>query len=581
MPELIDDSQGAFVRGREILHNVLICQDLVRGYQRRSISPRCLLKIDLHKAFDSIHWGFIWDWLAALKFPTTFIKWIKVCISQVSYDLHLNGSSQGKFQGGRGLKQGDPLSPLLFVITMEFFSRMIKLLGTQGYQFHPGCKRMGLTHLLFADDLLIFSKADPDTIQSIMQALEEFKNATGLQVNMSKSQIVLGGCSRNLQEKCMKITGFKDSCFPIRYLGVPITACRLTKAECTELIEKIEARVRVWSTRSFSFAGRSRLINSVIFGMYSYWAAIFLLPAEVINKITQLSRNFLWSSSTDYKRPPHISWNTTCLPKSHGGLGVKDFGSWNKALTAKLVWAIAEKKDNLWVRWIHGKYLKKGTWWDYKPPSDSGWHWKRICFIKELFKEGCSNGEWKWQGHHNYTVQSGYKWLMGVKDKVKWASIPWTRTVQSRHGFTVWLLFHHRLPTKVKLSKHIPQQDQTCALCNQKDEDDIHLFLRCEFAKEVWDGISKKWQLPITSEDWDIVKHKLGHLKGKLRRSISLAYFAAGIYFIWKARNERIFKHQIWPATKVIEEILYQVKTRILYLNTKARKYSKYIEHIV
>ena len=198
MPELIDDSQGAFVRGRETLHNVLICQDLVRGYQRRSISPRCLLKIDLQKAFDSIHWGFIWDWLAALKFPTTFIKWIKVCISQVSYDLHLNGSSQGKFQGGRGLKQGDPLSPLLFVITMEFFSRMIKLLGTQGYQFHPGCKRMGLTHLLFADDLLIFSKADPDTIQSIMQALEELKNATGLQVNMSKSQIVVGGCSRNL-----------------------------------------------------------------------------------------------------------------------------------------------------------------------------------------------------------------------------------------------------------------------------------------------------------------------------------------------------------------------------------------------
>ena len=95
LPDIINPGQGAFVKGREIIFNVLICQDLARGYQRKHISPRCLLKIDLQKAFESIHWDFIWDMLTALQFPRPFIKWISACITQVSFYLHLNGQSQG------------------------------------------------------------------------------------------------------------------------------------------------------------------------------------------------------------------------------------------------------------------------------------------------------------------------------------------------------------------------------------------------------------------------------------------------------------------------------------------------------
>ena len=91
LPDIIHPSQGAFVRGREILFNVLICQDLATGYQRKHIPPRCLLKIDLHKAFDSIHWDFLWDLLKVLNFPRLFITWIQKCISNVSFSLHLNG----------------------------------------------------------------------------------------------------------------------------------------------------------------------------------------------------------------------------------------------------------------------------------------------------------------------------------------------------------------------------------------------------------------------------------------------------------------------------------------------------------
>ena len=107
----------------------------------------------------------------------------------------------------------------------------------------------------------------------------------------------------------MNVTGFKDSKFPIKYLGVPIIASSLTKVECTGLVEKIMARMKIWATRHISFAGRAKLINSVLFGMFNYWASIFILPQAVLDKITHTCRNFLWSGTEDYKKVPlpHIT----------------------------------------------------------------------------------------------------------------------------------------------------------------------------------------------------------------------------------------------------------------------------------
>ena len=138
MPGLINHCQGAFVKGREIIYNVLICQDIARGYQRRNISLRCLMKVDLKKAFDSVHWSFLEELLEALHFPKIYIKWIMVCISNVEFFLHINGRISRSFIGHRGLRQGDPLSPLLFVLAMEYFSRTMQKASAHPYfSYHP------------------------------------------------------------------------------------------------------------------------------------------------------------------------------------------------------------------------------------------------------------------------------------------------------------------------------------------------------------------------------------------------------------------------------------------------------------
>ena len=110
LPHLIDQSQAAFVPGREIIYNILICQDLARGYQRQHISLRCLLKMDLHKAFGSIYWELLQELLQALHFPQLFIRWIMACVTNATFHIQLNGRLHEAVEGKRGLRQEDPLS---------------------------------------------------------------------------------------------------------------------------------------------------------------------------------------------------------------------------------------------------------------------------------------------------------------------------------------------------------------------------------------------------------------------------------------------------------------------------------------
>lgn len=119
LPINVNACQGGFFKGRSIVDNVLICHELVRGYGRKGVSPRMLIMADLRKAYDSLSWDFLESFLLALQFPPTFVQWVMLCVRSPWYSLNINGSLEGSFQGKVGLRQGDPISPMLFVIAME------------------------------------------------------------------------------------------------------------------------------------------------------------------------------------------------------------------------------------------------------------------------------------------------------------------------------------------------------------------------------------------------------------------------------------------------------------------------------
>ncbi|KAL0298098.1 UNVERIFIED_CONTAM: hypothetical protein Scaly_3072800 [Sesamum calycinum] len=190
LPLLIDYSQNAFVPGRSITDNILLAQELLAGYNQKRLPSRCTIKLDIQKAYDSVEWDFMLEVLKLFHFPHHFIVLINQCVSTASFSVSLNGSIHGFFKGGRGLRQGDPMSPYLFVLVMEIWNLLLKfrIKEAADFQYHWKCKDIGLINLCFADDVLLFCKAHLPSIIVISDTLNEFAALSGLKVNRLRAR---------------------------------------------------------------------------------------------------------------------------------------------------------------------------------------------------------------------------------------------------------------------------------------------------------------------------------------------------------------------------------------------------------
>ncbi|XP_074317909.1 uncharacterized protein LOC141654182 [Silene latifolia] len=401
---------------------------------KRSL-PGCLFKIDLQKAYNTVEWDFVEQMLHGLKFPPHFTQLVMQCVRSTSFTLSLNGNNFGYFKGQRGLRQGDPISPLLFTICMEYLTRLIKFATNRWpFQYHPLCKNLKLTHLMFADDLLHFCKGKPQLIWLLMRAFSSFSNASGLSMNNAKSEIFFNGVVEDIREGIKLVTGFREGTMPFRYMGVSIKAGRLTKQECSSLTEKMVSRIRGLGAKKLSYAGRITLINA--------------------DKVT--------------------------LPKKEGGLGIKKADVWNVATVGKLVNWVYCKADRLWIKWINDVYIKNQDWHNYSPPSDATWVWKNICKVKEKLKDGFIDSIWT-MSSKGYTIKGGYDWLCPAHMTLNWSAIVWNNWNIPKHSLTTWLRMHEGMNVKSKLFRFGCCEDDLCILCQRQTEIVEHLFTSCTY----------------------------------------------------------------------------------------------------
>jgi len=205
LQDIISPAQNAFLGGRTMADNIHLVQEL-RHYNRKISSPRCIIKIDFKKAFDSVQWPFLRELLHMLGFPELFVHLVMRCVETTSFSVAINGDLYGFFPGRSGVRQGDPLSPYLFVVCMEYFSKMLNLASlSPDFRFHPKCGPFGIHHLAFADDVLLLCRGDRSSINILLQQLVLFGQTSGLQVNAEKSFIYFGGVDETSPLICRKI----------------------------------------------------------------------------------------------------------------------------------------------------------------------------------------------------------------------------------------------------------------------------------------------------------------------------------------------------------------------------------------
>ncbi|XP_074311352.1 uncharacterized protein LOC141647161 [Silene latifolia] len=338
---------------------------------------------------------------------------------------------------------------------------------------------------------------------------------------------------------------------PFKYLGVPITAGRLKKNDCAVLIDKVVERIRTLGAKKLSYAVRLVLVNSALSTLHTYWAAMFVLPKGVLDRVDAICRSFLWEGSTEYSKAPRVAWTKVCVPKKEGGLGLKQSVNWNSALVGKLVWWIAVKQDKLWVQWVHHVYLKSSPWVFYKPPSDTSWYWRKICKIKDLIQDSILNEHWG-DKPTSYSVKSCYNWLRHKHEVVWWCKPVWSSLGAPKHAFIEWLVADNALMLKTRLFKFQIIADKLCCICQLQDEDHEHLFQNCVYSIQILQGVDK-WLcseiaqpnslLGITRNRWS-----------RCRKEICTAALMACWYFIWMQRNQaRLHQCLLRPARVILE----------------------------
>ena len=253
LPQLLHKAQTGFLKNRHICESFIYAQHLLHITRERKL-PIALFKADFTKAFDTVSWEFIIKVMRAQGMPTQWLSWIQHCILAGTSQIMINGLLGRKITLRRGVRQGDPLSPLLFILAIDFLARYTQNLADTEALRLPF--REMTPCLLYADDAMFFLKPEVQQLQVLQIVLTVFKQVSGLSVNLSKSELLISEGSQLLKQELANVLGCKLATLPFTYLGLPLSNKSLPKSAYLPLLQRMNKKLGGWAAKHLSIAGK-------------------------------------------------------------------------------------------------------------------------------------------------------------------------------------------------------------------------------------------------------------------------------------------------------------------------------------
>ena len=294
-------------------------------------------------------------------------------------------------QPTRGLRQGDPLTPYLFLFVADGLSKLLQQGNRAGaIQGLKVCRNAPVvSHLLFADDSLLFFRAEEEQSRAVKEVLSRYCKATGQLINFDKCSVLFnknqGDANMNAVKNELSIC--RDT-FEAKYLGLPTPEGRLKADRFSPIQERLAKRCSAWNERCLSSAGKEVLIKSVAQAIPVYIMSVFMLPGTVQADLMRYIRRFWWGELGGMRKTHWIAWDKFTRPKGLGGLGFRDLKVFNQALLAWQAWRLIDRPTSLCARVLKAKYFPNGQLLDTAFPTNQSPTWKAIVHGLELVKKG-------------------------------------------------------------------------------------------------------------------------------------------------------------------------------------------------